>query len=315
MSPPLATRAPTGAAAARGLQSKAGLGVACTLGNGLLLSINDTFAKLTVAVLPLGQFMVVRGGLATLLIVGFLAVTRQLGLLRLGSWRGMALYAGCMVCSTHLFLHSLALMPLGDASAITFAAPIFTTAAAALLLGEKVGWRRWSAVTMGFLGVVVLLWPSGQGYSLAVAMMPLAVAVFVSIRDIVSRRLSVANASVAILFWNTFAVTISGLFTLPFDDPWLLPGGRELLYMAIAGLTIAGAQYLIVESYRLAELSLVMPFRYVTLLFAALAGYLVWGDIPTWNVALGALIICLSGLFILQRERKRKVTPSLPAPR
>jgi len=309
MSQPLASRAPTGAAAARGLQSRTGLGIACALGNGLLLAINDTFAKLTVETLPLGQFMVLRGTLATLLILGFLVATRQLHLLRLGTWRGMALYAVCMVASTHLFLQSIHAMPLGDATAISFAAPIFTTAAAALLLGEQVGWRRWSAVSVGFLGVIVLLWPSGQDYSLLVAMMPLAVAVFVSVRDIVSRRLSVANASVAILFWNTLAVTLSGPLRLPFEGAWVMPATPELLYMAGAAFTIAGAQYLIVESYRLAELSLIMPFRYVSLLFAALAGFLVWGDVPTWNVAAGAVIISCSGLFILQRERKKALAP------
>ncbi len=294
------------AAAARGLQSKAGLGVACALGNGLLLAVNDTFAKLTVAVVPLGQFMVTRGGLAVLLILGYLAATRQLSLLRLGSWPGMALYAFCMVASTHLFLNALTLMPLGDATAISFAAPLFTTAAAAILLRETVGWRRWSAVTVGFLGVIVLLWPTGQGYSLVAALLPLGVAVFVSVRDIVSRRLSVANASVAILFWNTLAVALSGFLALPFEPAWQVPATRELLFMAAAALTIASAQYLIVEAYRLAELSLVMPFRYVSLLFAALAGFLVWGDVPTWNVALGAVIICMSGLFILARERRRR---------
>lgn len=291
---------------APGLQSKTGLGIACALGNGALLAVNDTFAKLTVAVLPTGQFMVIRGLLATGLIFLVLLATRQLALLRLGTWRGMAIYAVCMVGSTHLFLRSLQAMPLGDATAITFAAPILTTAAAALLLGEKVGWRRWSAVSVGFLGMVVLLWPSGQGYSLAVAMMPLAVAVLVSVRDIVSRRLSVANASIAILFWNTLAVTLSGPLAAPFEGPWVMPGTAELLYMLGAAFTIASAQYLIVESYRLAELSLIMPFRYVSLLFAALAGYLVWAEVPTWNVATGALIICCSGLFILQRERKRR---------
>ena len=309
MSQPIASRAPTGAAAARGLQSKTGLGVACALGNGLVLAINDTFAKLAVEVLPLGQFMTLRGALATLLILGYLTATRQLYLLKLGTWRGMALYAFCMVLSSHLFLQALHLMPLGDANAIAFAAPIITTAAAAILLGEKVGWRRWSAVSVGFLGVVVLLWPSGQSYSLAVAMIPLAVAVFVSVRDIVSRRLSVANASVAILFWNTLAVTLSGPLRLPFDAAWQMPATAELLYMVGAAFTIVGAQYLLVESYRLAELSLIMPFRYVSLLFAALAGFLVWGEVPTWNVAVGAIIISCSGLFILQRERRKAQAP------
>ncbi len=305
-SPPQVLRRRSRMAAARGYGASPGLGVACVLGNGLLLSLNDTFAKLVTEGMPVGEFILIRGLIATLLILGWLAATRQLGLLRVHNRRAMAVYALTMVASTHCFLNALTLMPLGDASAITFAAPIFTTALAAFLLRERVGWRRWSAVCCGFLGVLVLLAPTGQGYALTVTLLPLAVAVFVSIRDIVSRRLSATDASVAILFYNTFAVSLSSFAALPFEAAWITPDSQELLFGLAAAVLLAGAQYLIVEAYRLAELSLVMPFRYITLVFAAAAGYAVWGDVPQWNVALGACIICMSGLFILHREKVRR---------
>ena len=306
MPPPAPFRPLAARPVAPGLGANPGLGILLSLANGLLLAVNDVFTKLVLEVLPVGQVIVLRGGAACLMIFGWIAWRRELTLLRLRNRSAMALYALCMVASTYCFLNALTLMPLGDASAITFAAPIFTTAMAALILKEQVGWRRWSAVVVGFLGVLLLLAPTGQGYPLAATLLPLAVAVFVAVRDIASRRLSATDASVAILFYNTLAVTLSGALAAPFEAPWLAPARLELLYLFAAALTLCLAQYAIVEAYRLAELSLIMPSRYALLVFAAIGGFLVWHDIPTWNVALGAGVICASGLFIWYREQRRR---------
>jgi drug/metabolite transporter (DMT)-like permease len=294
---------------APGLGSNPGLGVLLSLANGLLVVLNDVFAKLVLESLPVSQVIVLRGTAACLMIFGWMVWRGEVSLLAIRNWRAMAIYAFCMAASTHCFLNSLTLMPLGDTTAITFAAPIFTTALAALILKEQVGWRRWTAVVIGFLGVLVLLAPTGQGYALVVTLLPLAVAVLVSVRDIVSRQLSATDATVAILFYNTLAVTLSGGLAAPFEPAWQLPASLDLLYLVAAAFLLCLAQYAIVEAYRLAELSLLMPSRYAALVFAALAGYLVWHDIPTWNVALGAGVISASGLFIWHREQRRKAAP------
>lgn len=294
------------AGAARGLGANPSLGIALSLANGLLLVFNDTFAKLVLENLPVGQFMVLRGAVCTLMIFGWICLRGQLRALTIHNWPAMGLYAFCMAASTHFFLNALNLMPLGDATAITFASPIFTTLMAALILKEQVGWRRWTAVGIGFAGVLILLAPTGQGYPLVATLLPLAVAGFVAVRDIASRRLSATDASIAILFYNTAAVTLSGLLTIPFEPAWPMPSNLDIAYIAGAALMLGLAQYCIVEAYRLAELSLIMPSRYASLVFAALGGYVVWQDVPTWNVALGAGIICASGLFIWYREQRRK---------
>jgi len=292
--------------AAPGLGANPGLGVLLSVANGLLIVLNDICAKLVLESLAVGQFMVLRGGLCCLMILATMAATRQLHHLRIRNWRALAVYSFCMAASTHCFLNALNLMPLGDATAITFAAPIFTTAMAAMILKEQVGWRRWTAVGVGFVGVLILLAPTGQGYALVVTLLPLSVAVFVAVRDIASRRLSATDASIAILFYNTLAVTFSGLFTIPFEPAWIMPDGMDLVFIVAAALMLGIAQYCIVEAYRLAELSLIMPSRYLGLVFAAIAGFLVWHEVPTWNVALGAAIICGSGLFISYREQRRR---------
>jgi len=289
-----------------GLGANPGLGILLSVANGLFIVLNDICAKLVLENLPVGQLIVLRGGIACLMILAWMAASRQLHFLRVHNWRALAVYALCMVASTHCFLNALHLMPLGDATAITFAAPIFTTAMAAMILKEQVGWRRWTAVGVGFLGVLILLAPTGQGYAFVVALLPLAVAVFVAVRDIASRRLSATDASLAILFYNTLAVTLSGGLAAPFEPAWVLPSSLDVAYIVAAALLLGLAQYCIVEAYRLAELSLIMPSRYLSLVFAALGGFLVWRDVPTWNVALGAVIICASGLFIRHREQARR---------
>jgi drug/metabolite transporter (DMT)-like permease len=295
-----------GASVVPGLGSNPGLGILFSIANGLFVVLNDICAKLVLEGLAVGQFMVMRGAVACLLILGVMAATRQLHHLRVRNWRALALYAFCMAASTHCFLNALHIMPLGDATAITFASPIFTTAMAAMILKEQVGWRRWTAVAIGFVGVLILLAPTGQGYPLIATLLPLAVAGFVAVRDIASRRLSATDASFAILLYNTLAVTLSGLITIPFEPAWVMPPSIDLLYIVAAASMLGLAQYCIVEAYRLAELSLIMPSRYLGLVFAAAAGYLVWRDVPTWNVALGAAVICGSGLFISYREQRRK---------
>lgn len=294
-----------GVAGARGLKAATGLGILCILANGILLAVNDTFAKLVGESLPVGEMIVIRGAMAVALIYGYLAVSRQTHLLKIHNWKAMAIYSLSMVIATHLFLRSLQLMPLGDATAITFVSPILTTLMAVFFLGEKVGWRRWAAVFVGFLGVILLLLPSGQGYGFAAALLPLVCALMVSLRDVVSRGLSKTDASIAILFHNTLWVTLSGFLELPFE-PWVVPALEPVLFLLAAACLLAAAQYLIVEAYRFAELSLLMPFRYAGLIFAALAGYLVWGDVPTWNVVAGSIVITLSGVYIGYRERRRK---------
>jgi len=288
-----------------GHRSAAGLGLCLVLSGSLLLTCSDVIAKIVFDRAPLSQYVVMVGVIVMPCILALMAATRRLPALRIRNRRALSLRALCMVGSTLFFFAGLRLMPLGDIYAIAFTSPIITLALAAWLLGEQVGWRRWSAVLVGFLGVVLAMLPTGQGYAWTAAFFPLGAAACGALRDITSRWLAATEDSLGVLFYSVGAVLLSGLGLSLFQD-WAPVDLGLLGLLAACALIQTTASLLQIEAYRYAEVSFLAPFRYVVLLFATLMGYLVWGDVPAWNVALGGLVIVGSGLFIWYRERLRQ---------
>ena len=266
-----------------------------------LLTLNDAVLKWLAAGLPIGQMLGVRGGFA-LLLIGLVAwrlggVAR----LRIHNLRLQTARALLTVAATFAFVTGLRLMPLADAIAITFAGPLFVTLLAALVLGERVGWRRWSAVLVGFGGVLLMLRPGGGSLNWA-ALLPLAASFGGALRDIITRRMSVSESSLATLGFTMLAVTLAGIATLPLG--WQPLRGQDITLLALTSLLVAGAQYLLIETYRLAEASLVAPFKYSSFVWATLYGVLIWQELPgPWTLA-GAALVIGSGLYIFRRETR-----------
>ena len=204
-----------------------------------------------------------------------------------------------MVAGTFLFITGLRFLPLADAIAITFAGPLFLTALAGPLLGEIIGWRRWLAVAVGFVGVLIILQPTGNVVQWA-ALLPLAASLTGALRDILTRRMTYGESSVAVLFTTTLAVTLAGGAT--FVGGWVALSGEDLLLMAISGLLVGTAHFLMIEALRLGEAALVVPFKYVSVIWALLIGFFVWASLPSLGTLLGAAIIVSSGLYILRRQ-------------
>jgi drug/metabolite transporter (DMT)-like permease len=226
--------------------------------------------------------------------------------LRIWNWRAMLLRCCGMVASAYLFLSALRHMPLADTYAIGFASPLIALVLAIVFLGEKVGWRRWLAVCLGFAGVCIALLPTGQGYVWTVALLPLASAFGSAVRDVSSRRLSATDTTLGIMVYTTVAIMLAGFAGWAFE-PWRFAGTGDSLWLIVGCAALqASAHWLQIEAYRCAEVSFLMPFRYVSLVFATATGFVVWGDVPAWNVALGSTIIIASGLFIWHRERQRR---------
>lgn len=286
-----------------GHRSAAGLGIAFMLGSAFLLTSNDALAKWIMGGMPVSQFLVTRGLAILVCLTLWLALRRQLHVLRIRNWRALLLRCGAMAASSYIFLTALTLMPLADTFAIAFAAPMITLVLAVAFLKEKVGWRRWLAVVVGFGGVSIALLPSGQGYAWTVALLPLASAFCSALRDVASRRLSATDATLGIMFYTVVALILSGLVgTLA--EPWVAAPHDSLWLILLCAALQAAAHWLQIEAYRCAEVSLLMPFRYLSLVFATALGFAVWGDVPTWNVAAGSCVIIGSGLFIWYRERQ-----------
>jgi drug/metabolite transporter (DMT)-like permease len=205
---------------------------------------------------------------------------------------------------------ALARLPLVDATAIGFAAPLITVAFAAIFLGERVRVYRWSAVAVGFAGVLVMLWPhfdlrhwtvAGSATAAVGALCALAAAFTNAGSVIQTRRLTDTETTSSIVFYFSLICALGGLATLPFG--WHSPDYVEFAALVTLGLLGGLAHILLTESYRFAPASLVAPFDYSTMLWAALLGYALWGELPTIYVYVGGAIVAAAGLFVIARER------------
>ena len=261
--------------------------------------VNDAFIKALSTRAPIGQLMAVRGVFAVALL--FVLLPRlglRVGRPELFTW----LRAVGEVAVTFAFLMALARLPIGDTYTLYFAGPLLLTAGAALLLGEQVGPRRWAAVAVGFLGVLVVLglpqeWQAASLIALAAALLSVA-------RDLVTRWIppSVGSGTVAAL--TGVCVTLSGWATALAGD-WVALGWRDIGLCALAALGVAGGYTSFVIALRTGELSFVATFRYAGIPMAMLLGLLLWGDVPSPRMLAGAALIMGAGLYIVLRERKR----------
>jgi len=265
-----------------------------------ILTVNDAMAKLLTERYPVGQVLAVRGGLVVLLVYLWALASGRARVLRVKSWPLNLTRGGLMAASTFLFVTSLALMPIADAIAISFAGPIFATALAALLLSEPVGWRRWSAVAVGFAGVIVMVRPTPEMFRV-VALIPILAALIGAFRDIVTRKMGTGGEStLMVLIVSTSIVSFAGLLTLPFG--WVALRPIDLALFTATSVCVALAQGLMIESLKFGEVGLVGPFKYSSLVWAVLLGLVLWGDVPgAWTWA-GAILVVASGLYIWHRE-------------
>jgi drug/metabolite transporter (DMT)-like permease len=282
--------------------SPTGRGIASMILGMALLTTNDSILKWLTTSYPVGQVLFMRGIFVFVPVAFFVWRAGGLDSLRIRNYRGQAARAAMAVGSSYVFVIGLSLLPIADAIAISFAGPLFITALATPLLGERVGWRRWVAVMIGFAGVLVMIRPIGDMVRMA-ALLPLSAACIGAFRDIVTRGISRTDTSVSILTVSTVAVTLSGLFSLPHG--WRTPVPMDIGLLALAGLLLGSAHFFMIEAYRQAEAAVVAPFKYTSMIWALLAGFLVWGDIPDgWTFAGSALVIA-SGLYILHRKTRR----------
>lgn len=203
------------------------------------------------------------------------------------------------IVSLGTFFYAFAHMRLADAVAITFAAPLFVTALSVPLLGEKVGLRRWSAVLVGFFGVLVMVQP-GAGVFQQIALVPLGGTVFYALAVILVRRLSRTESSASIVFYFTLSCTLASAALLPFH--WVTPGPTDLALLIAIGIIGGMAQITITKAFRLADVAVIMPFEYSAMIWAALLGFFIWGEVPGLNIWVGVGIVMASGLYILYRE-------------
>ena len=205
--------------------------------------------------------------------------------------------------TTFLFFTSLRYLPLGEAVALAFAAPIFLTVLAGPVLGEKVGPRRWIAVLVGFVGVLTILRPGSETFS-PYALLPLSAAVAFSLTMLLGRKLALTDNSTSIVFYTSLGGVLASGVMIPMD--WTPPTIDHLPWLVLIGLLGGFGQILIIQAFRHAEASMLAPFEYSSIIWAILFGYLFWSEVPDDLTFVGAAIVVGAGVYIAQRESRAR---------
>jgi len=284
------------------------LGIVMMLGSVFLFSMMNVLVKLLTETYPVAEVTFFRNACALIPVGIAIAVQVQ------GGWRaslrtdrpwGHVWRSVIGLTTMTLVFWSYHLMPLGDAVALNFSAPLFLTAMSVPFLGEKVGIHRWSAVLVGFIGVLIIVRPSGDMLLQLSALVGLGAAFTQSFAMIAIRQLSKTEPPNTIVLYFTIITTLLMALTLPFV--WVTPHTLTDMGMLLAtGLLGGGAQLLLTHAYSLAPAAVVAPFNYASLLWAVLFGWLLWNEIPSVNMAVGASVVAASGLYILHRETRKR---------
>ena len=283
------------------------LGIATFVGNLFLMALlSAAVRELVNRDYPLSEVLLFRYLFASLFF--WLILFHTTGLSGLLTRRPLdhAIRSISGVVSLGLLYFAITRIPIADATALAYAAPIFITLMSIFLLGENIGLRRWLAVVTGFIGVLLIARPEAEGFDIGVV--AAATSAFTgALVAIWLRKLSSSENPVTIgIYYNNLGSLVCLVWVLM--SGWLMPRGEDLLLFLGFGLGCGLQQWLLTVSFRYAEASLLAPFEYLAMVFAAIVGFVFWGEIPVLTTWLGAAVIAASGIFIFRRRQK-----SLPA--
>ena len=284
---------------------------------GITLKVLSVFAFVVMATLlkatdtiPAGELVFFRCFFAVLPVVAWLLWRRQLRTaLYTSNLKGHVLRAIIGASSMGLGFFALTRLPLPESTAIGYAAPLIIVVFSALLLKERVHGFRWTAVIVGLGGVLIVLWPrltvfsSGQGMSNSEAIGALAAlggAILTALAIMQVRKLVQTERTEAIVVYFFISASILSLATIPFG--WTMPTPTQAVLLVVAGFAGGVGQLLMTSCYRYADMSVIAPFEYVSLLLTLVLGLIVFGDVPTPTMIIGALIIVASGIAVILRE-------------
>lgn len=278
-------------------------GIALMVASMAGFSVEDALIKRVAEDIPSGQIILVLGLIGGL-VFGLLARARGLRLLGPALvQRSVAARNLSEMIGTICYVSSFVLAPLSIASSILQATPLFVTLGAALFLGAPVGWRRWTAILIGFIGVLIIVRPGGESFHPA-SLLAVAAVIFLAIRDLATRTAPPQIASLVIAFYGYLSTVPAAAILLWFQGGWVaMPTGALLGILAAAAVGLA-AYYAIIAAMRIGDVAVVTPFRYARIVFALILGVTVFHEtVDLWTLA-GAAIVVLSGLYTLFREAR-----------
>lgn len=271
----------------------------------LFFALNDTIVKFAVKEIEdnssLFTIVFIRGIFTSSLILISIVIFRKLNFKKLFCDKRSYLRGLCEVGTAFCFLTSMMVMPLADVYILLNTAPLLITAAGAVLLRENVGIKRWSAVIVGFIGVIIVINPINLKFGF-IFILPISAAIFLTIKDVITKGYKDSSNSLEIIFITSFLVTISfGIVSLFFPIDLSL---NTSVYILSSSLFLAIAYLFSVLTIIYAPLSVTSPARYSVVIFGIILGYIFFYEIPSINMIIGAIIISFSGLFVINREKK-----------
>ena len=281
------------------------IGVLFMMAGQLSFSINDSYVKLVVKNIgddnSLYSVIFLRGLVTSSLLGLYLVFFEKKNLIKILSIKNFHIRGLYEVLTALFFLVGLILLPISEVYTLLMTNPFFVTIFAFLFLGEKVGIRRWCAVIIGFLGVLVVVNPQNFQFNYLL-MLPILAAIFLTIRDIATKSLATKSNSVEITFVTAFLITgFAGLGSIIFGYQ---VSGEDVNYILASSIFVLFGYLFSVLTVFYAPLSLTASARYSVIIFGMIFGYLILGETPTYNMIIGAIIITLSGLFVIKREKE-----------
>lgn len=305
------------------------LGVLFIVGGVVAISVNDMLIKALSGAYPLHELVFLRSAIG----ISFSVLLVQME----GGWRilytrrpMLHIIRGLLIVIANMsYFVALAAMPLADATALFFAAPLFITLLSIPILGEKVGVMRMSAVVVGFIGVLIMQRPWAGAEELQasriVLLLPVVAALTYALTQLMTRKLGVESKASALAIYLQgaflivsivfFAVAGDGRYADGLDNPslvfllraWIWPTGQDWWVLIGMGANAAIIGYCLSQAYRLADAATIAPFEYLGLPLAVFWGWIVFSDLPEWEIWFGIALILGSGLFVFLRERQKSV--------
>jgi S-adenosylmethionine uptake transporter len=286
------------------------LGVLLMLGGDFMFSLNDAMGKWLVVTLSVGQVVFIRSIGAFIILGPMIARQGQRALFAMDRpWLQFA-RAALAAVETSLFYAAVYYLPLADVMSFYMAGPIYVAALSHLLLGETVGWRRWTAILVGFCGVLVMLQPTGN-FSLA-SIYALIGSVFFGLTIILGRLLR-GTSDTTLVTWQTIGTLIVG--GLMMIGQWQTPNSVEWAGMLLLGVVACLAHLMIVRALKLAPAAALAPLHYTMLLWAVVFGWAFFSDVPGTRILIGSAIVVLAGLFIFHRQKVIETVPPEDVPK
>jgi drug/metabolite transporter (DMT)-like permease len=271
-------------------------------------SSSDALSKSVIGAMNAGEIMFIRGLFTSILVY---VIARHMGALR--SWRIIlqpiiVLRVICEMLAAVTYITALGMMPIANASAILQSLPLIVTFGAALFFREPVGWRRWSAILVGLIGVMIIIRPGPEGFTPA-ALLCVASVLTTAGRDLATRSIDKDIPSLMVTVITAMTVAFFGALLVTPLGGWQPVSWTSILHLLMASVLVLVGYQSVITAMRTGDVSFIAPFRYTSLVFSGLLGFIFFAEVPDMWTLVGAAVVIASGLYTFYREAKRHVAP------